>query len=531
MLSLWLPTLATDRIRRARPEPVRVEGPLATFTRQEGQLQLAALCPIARQIGLQPGMPLADARALAPQLAIQPEEPAADAALLAKLAVWCECYTPWVALDRSHGEAAGGALWLDITGCAHLFGGEAALRADLLAGLRRQGLAARAAIADCPGAAWAAARFAPAERQLVPTGEGRSLLGRLPVAALRLPAVQAAMLTRLGLSQIEALYPLPRQTLTARFGELLVTRLDQALGLVDEPIAPHAPLPAHRAQMIFAEPIIQPEALLPLTERLLRQLMVELEAAGVGARRLSLACYRVDNSTATLGIGTSRPCREVGQLSRLFREKLTEIDLGFGLERLILEAGEVEPMLPEPIAWRSLGGCQPDHSYDLAPLVDRLSNRLGKHSVTRLVPRASHLPERAQQPVPAFNLSATALELELPAPVLAHGDAPARPLRLFRRPEPIEAIAPLPDEPPMMFRWRQSLHKVVKARGPERIAPEWWREPGAAASGQKTDPAARTRDYFAVEDSEGGRFWLFREGLYGISPVTLPRWYLHGLFA
>jgi protein ImuB len=102
-----------------------------------------------------------------------------------------------------------------------------------------------------------------------------------------------------------------------------------------------------------------------------------------------------------------------------------------------------------------------------------------------------------------------------------HGPAPARPLRLLARPEPIEAVAPVPDAPPVLFRWRRILHKVAKVRGPERLAPEWWRSPDV-------DPDAATRDYFAIEDTEGGRFWLFREGLY--LGAAMPRWFLHGLF-
>jgi protein ImuB len=528
VLSLWLPTLATDRIRHARPEPARIDGPIATIVGARGKRALSAICAIGQRIGLRPGMALADARALAPQLAVHPHEPDADAALLAKLADWCARFTPWVVLDRSQAEDAGGALWLDLTGCAHRFGGETAMRAELLAGLRRQGLAARAAIADCPGAAWAVARYAPADRQIVPPGEVRAALGPLPIVGLRLPAEQVAMLERSGLSRIEALLPLPRRALIERFGERLALRLDQALGLADEAISPHAPLPAHRAQMILAEPLTDPAALPPLVHRLLQQLGVGLEAAGLGARRLGLACYRVDGTIATVGIGTSRPCREVGLLARLLDEKLGRIEPGFGIERVILEAYEVEPLVPEPIAWRGLAAGDLDQARDLAPLIDRPGGRPLRPAVTRLVPHASHLPERTQ--IPAVSGLATALDLVPPAPAPAHGDAPARLLHLFRQPEPIEAIAPLPDEPPLLFRWRRSLHKVARACGPERIAPDWWREPGSQRR-RRLDLAALTRDYFVVEDTDGGRFWLFREGLYGTTPATLPRWYLHGLFA
>jgi protein ImuB len=553
ILSLWLPNLATDRLlrragsdlRQGKPRaangpdlngggggcaPLCPDRPLATFASQGGALRLAAVCAGARRAGLVPGMMLADARAMLPALQVHPPEPAADARLLDDLAAWCERYTPEVALDRSAAHTAGGALWLDITGCAHLFGGEAALRADLLARLRRQGLAAEAAIADSPGAAWAAARYSAAERQIVPPGGACAALGPLPVAALRLAPELTAMLERLGLARIESLYPLPRPALTARFGEALVTRLDQALGGLAEPISPRRPLPAHRAQLPLAEPILEVAALTVLTRRLLDQLCAGLAAAGLGTRRLTLAVYRVDNSTACAAIGTSRPCREPRQLARLFAEKLMQIDPGFGIERALLAADVVEPLLPEPLAWRSMGAGDLDQARDLAPLVDRLSNRLGAGAVSQLVPVASHLPERAQCRVPALGEAPrrrAALGEAKPAtftPRRLHGPAPSRPLRLLARPEPIEAIAAVPDEPPVLFRWRQAVHRVARARGPERLAPEWWCQPDA-------DPDLLTRDYFAVEDSEGGRFWLFREGLYRAGVASLPRWYLHGLFA
>jgi protein ImuB len=538
ILSLWLPMLSTDRLLRrvlqgdgpasggpcgcpsCGPAPLSRNLPLATFISDKGALRLLAVCARARDAGLAPGLMLADARAMVPELQVRPAEPVADARLLEDLAAWCERYTPVVAVDRSHAHDEGGALWLDVTGCAHLFGGEAGLRADLLARLRRQGLTATAGIADTPGAAWAAARHAGPGREIVPPGQARAALGPLPVAALRLEPELGAMLERLGLARIEQLQPLPRAGLTARFGEQLITRLEQAFGQVAEPISPRPPRPAHRAELAFAEPLLEIQALGRIADRLLAELCTGLELAGQGARRLTLAVYRVDNSTACARIGTSRPCREARQLARLFAEKLEELDPGFGIERAILVAEVVEPLLPEPLAWRGSGAGDLDQARDLAPLVDRLSNRLGEDAVGRLVPQASHLPERAQRRVPVLS---EAKPEPFPERRL-QGAAPARPLRLLARPEPIEAVAPVPDQPPVLFRWRQALHKVARVRGPERLAPEWWRAPQA-------DPDLLTRDYFAVEDTEGGRFWLFREGLYLTGAASLPRWYLHGMFA
>lgn len=144
----------------------------------------------------------------------------------------------------------------------------------------------------------------------------------------------------------------------------------------------------------------------------------------------------------------------------------------------------------------------------LAPLVDGLGNRLGFDSLRRFVPRASHVPERAAGAAPPL----------APSPAAAGWPPlPPRPLRLFRPPYPIEAMALLPDHPPAFFRWRARLHRVAHAEGPERLAPEWWRP---------EDEAAWARDYFRVEDEDGRRFWLYRDG----APPTAGRWYLHGLF-
>jgi protein ImuB len=405
------------------------------------------------------------------------------------------------------------------------------LRADLLARLRRQGLAAAAAIAEAPGAAWALARYGDDGMRIVPPGGTRVALAPLPVAALRLDPDVVRMLERLGLERIERLYPLPRRALVARFGEALTTRLDQALGVASEPIAPRPPRPAHRAQLTFAEPLAHAEALAAVTRRLLAELCAGLAGAGLGARRLTLACYRVDNSTAAVAIGTSRPCRDARHLERLLVEKLERVDFGFGIERALLEADAVEPLLPEPLAWRQMGAGDLDQARDLAPgpgrgwgpspqqalapLVDRLSNRLGQDAVSQLVARASHLPERAQERVPALSVARPA-----PFPVRRmHGPAPARPLRLLARPEPIEDVfALVPDGPPVRFRWRRALHEVVSAEGPERIEGAWWSEDGGPA-----------RDYFRVEDKTGLRFWLFRAGLY--REMAAPRWFLHGMYA
>lgn len=554
VISLWLPYLATDRLRRpgsfgpGRSDPRadlrRGRGhPLVTVRDEGGRCILVAVDAAAAAAGLRPGLPLADARALAPGLDVRPADPIGEAETLARLAEWCGRYSPWTAVETAEervGGVMGAGIWLDVTGCAHLFGGEAALLDDLLRRLRRLGYAARAALADTPGAAWALARFGrvggdggggdvPTAMPVTVTSGGglvlapgamRAALAPLSVAALRLAPAVVEGLDRLGLRRVADLYPLPRATLTRRFGSALGLRLDQALGHVAEPISPRPPAAAHHARLTFAEPVAHADGLAEGLRRLTAALCDSLAAAALGARRLELVLYRVDGSLGRTGIGTSRPTRDPAALRRLLLERLEGFDPGFGIEAMALATPETEALPPRQPA---LAGRVTDDSSDdagLAPLIDRLGNRLGFDRILRFVPRESHLPERAVAPAPALAPKAAAAWRTAP-----RADLP-RPVRLLARPEPVEAMALLPDHPPALFRWRARLHRVARAAGPERIAPEWWRRLGESAEPLDGAGKDRARDYFQVEDAEGRRFWLYREGAGGTG-----RWYLHGLFA
>ena len=462
--------------------------------------RIGAVAPAARRAGVAVGMSVADALAVVPALALAPADPAADRAVLARLADWCGQYTPWTAIDESADDFG---LWLDVGGCAHLFGGETGLLAHLHRRLRRLGFSARAALADTPGAAWAWARHGDAAAPCVAAGGQRDALAPLPVAALRLPAGVAATLSGLGLRRVGDLYALPRATLAARFGPVVALRLDQALGRVSEPLSPRRPPPRHGVEAAFVEPIVRAEDVAEATRLLLERLCRHLEAEGVGLRRLEVTAFRVDALSCSIAIGTSRPSREAAHLFRLLAEDLAALDPGFGIERLCLSAAEVAP---QPAGQGDLDGAMAGAADDdFARLLDALGNRLGFERVLRLVPRQSHLPEQA-----VAALSPTA---PLPSVLWPAG---RRPLRLFDRPEPVEAVAPLPDSPPLLFRWRNRSHRVARADGAERIAAEWWRE------------TAPERDYYLVEDQAGRRFWLFRQGAYGAGPP--PRWYMHGIF-
>lgn len=489
---------------------------------------MTAVNAAAEELGVAPGLPLADARALHPALAVAEADPAGDAAALQRLAQWCQRYSPWT---TPHGVDA---ILLDITGCAHLRGGEAKLARALVERLRRQGIAARAAIADTAGAAWAMARCGAVESAVVPPGEAWRALASLPIAALRLDPLQASELERLGLRRVGDLYTLPRAALAARFGSGLAERLDQALGAAAEPLSPLPPKPARWVRRRFAEPVGTPEALALAIRRLLERLCRALGEEGLGARRLVLSCYRTDGAVAPATVGTARPTRDLRHLFRLFAERLGTIDAGLGIEDMVLAAMAVESLAPAQLrlartaslrpAAASAGivarqvaravpaaqgsDCDAADPAALAALVDRLAGRLGQPSIGRLEPRESHVPERAQRLVPVFPPPQGAWRLDLP-----------RPVRLLPRPEPIEAVARVPDDPPVRFFWRRLLHRVRRAEGPERLGGEWWRG----------EEATQTRDYYRVEDEAGRRFWLYRDGLF--QAQRTPRWYLHGIFA
>jgi len=489
-------------------------------TEARGQAVLAAINRAAEAGGLVPGLPLADARALVPTLRTAAADPAGDRRALGALAVWCGRYTPWTAPDGGDG------LWLEITGAAHLFGGEAALLADLSAGLAAFGYAHRLGAADTLGAAWAVARFAQPLRDpiaSVPAGLAATTQALMPlsVAALRIGAETAEGLFRLGLRRIGQLTGQPRAPLARRFGAGLLERLDQALGHDHETITPCRPPARYQSRLAFAEPLIHRDGVIAALDRLLAVLCRQLATADVGARRLRFSGYRVGGDVAEIIIGTGRAVRDAAHLKRLFAEKLERFDPGFGIDLLVLAALETDPLAPAQAAL-SPDRVPSDMSSEqaLAYLLDRLVNRLGPECVMRLMPAPRHPPEHAQYALAGPTGGGGALPGE-PSP---HRPIAARPLQLLAQPEPIEAMAPVPDRPPVMFRWRRRQHRVALADGPERIAPEWWLEDPAEMFSDRM----RLRDYYRVEDTEGGRFWLFRAGLY--RPDRPPRWYMHGIF-
>jgi protein ImuB len=538
-LSVWLRRLPTDRIaKRFPPEALVIAAPV------KGALRLSAVNDAAAALGLRAGMALADARAMHPKIAVADADEHADRQLLEAIADWCDRFTPLVGLDPPDG------LLLDVTGCAHLFGGEAALAADLVRRLGAQGYQARVAVADTVGCAWAVARFG--ESIIVPFGETLNAIAPLPLAAMRLPSDTIAALAQVGLKRIADVLERPRAPLAARFGAEFVRRLDQALGRDDEPIAPRLPIPAAIAEQRFAEPIALERDVLGTIEKLAGKLAPLLERRGEGARLLQAALFRTDGKVFRIEVGTSEPLRDPARIRHLFADRLgvigDEVDPGFGYDMLRLGALVTERHEPA-----QTGLASPDHAVELAHLIDRLGARFGLRRVTRMMPQDTHIPEfavmavaahmtRSHAPFPGRSAARSgALQTRDPgsldepgsrisgapfhaAPRPGHMQqdslAPTRPIRLFARPEPVEAVAEVPDGPPVQFTWRRMRHVVAHAEGPERIAMEWWRD----AAG-----VALTRDYFRVESREGVRVWLYREGLV---PSGEPiRWFVHGLFA
>ncbi len=520
-------------MQHQEPGAVPADLPFALVASQGSRLSIYTANPAAERAGVRTGMGLADARAIAPALISRPAEPARDRKALTRLTRWCARYGPAFNLDGAD------ALWVDTTGVAHLYGGEDKLLADLCRRFTRFGLTARPGLADGFGAANALARFGCTHSlgaRIAPAGGALAALADLPVEALRLETATVRLLLRLGLKRIGQLTPLPRAALQRRFSsrqaaEAVLLRLDQALGVKEEPLRPLSPPPEHAVRAAFPDPLIASEGLETALAALTRDLSANLEKTGRGARRLNLTLYRSDGTRVLLRAGLSRPSRVPAHLYGLLRPKLDAIDAGFGIDLMLLEAYDSQVLRPDQTPLAGLNDVQQRIRSDgeaIAALIDRLSGRLGAGAVLKLEPRASHVPERAEALVAALDQPGHNGPTSLPQTLRS-----ARPPLLLARPEPIEVLAEVPEGPPRRLRWRRSVTRIRRAEGPERIAPEWWLEIG--------QPPSRPRDYYVIEDETGARLWVFREGLHGEDPAmqepsqaTVPKppaWFVHGLFA
>jgi protein ImuB len=509
-MAIWLPRLAIDRWRHAE-NCAEGEGadahPTALIAETAHGPRIEALNRAGLGAGVRPGTMLADARALCPSLKAIPSDPAGDAAFLARLALWAQRWGPWSAVDTPDG------LLVDVTAVAHLFGGEAQLLADAQTLFARRGLAVRFAIAPTGGAAWALAHYGP-ERAILGHDAVMATLADLPVAALRLDAAVLLVLRRLGLKRVGQLGTIDRDALHRRFRSKSpsanpLLRLDQLLGRLPEPLLPAIATPAPLAQRRLFEPIRHRELLDQVIADLAQDMEQELEGRGEGARRLELALWRVDGEVAVRNLEMAAATRDPAHVCRLFAARLDDVDAGFGIELVRLRAAWTESLA---LAQRDIETEAETRGTTLAQCIDRLTVRLGEKAVRRPVPFASHIPERAQCWQPP---------LAREAPSQGLFPFHARPLKLLDKPERIAVLYATPDGHPRQFRWRERVHEVVRVEGPERIAPEWWREKGTT----------RLRDYYRIEDSEGRRYWIYRCGILGDGRGGLPDWFLQGLCA
>jgi protein ImuB len=421
---------------------------------------------------------------------------------LERLADMMRRFTPMVALDPPDG------LLLDISGCAHLFGGEAALVAQARG---HAGYASRTGLGPNAMAARALARH----------GRGKDDgVTALPVAALDLEEGALAALRRAGLRTIGDLACRPMAMIAARFGASTVARLRQIVGEATSPLDPRRPSEPVRADARFPEPIARTDDVMDVIEDLLAQAARQMEARHLGGRRFAVRLIRSDGVRRDLIVETGQPVRDPAAVMRLLRERIDTLadplDPGFGFDAVQLAVPHVEPLVERQ---RTLeGGAQDSAQEGVVALIDRLGIRIGRDRIRRIAPNDRHLPEAAQRLVPAAQAPAVAAWTR-------DDSRPPRPLLLLDPPQGVDVIAGVPDGPPLRFRWRGQLHEVRLAEGPERIAAEWWRR----RSGHEPGGAGRTRDYYRIEDKDGRRYWMFRHGLFDEQGEVA--WYLHGLFA
>lgn len=588
-----------ERLARAQPQAVLKHEPFALVQAQAHGVRIVAVNGAAYDGGVLAGQPLADARAVLPSLRSRPWDEACDYEALVALARWCGRYGP-----QRHVAGRDG-VWVDITGVAHLFGGEEALLRDVVAKLAWFGVTACAAIAETYGAACALARCLPvqagafrgavfgASRRASETssvlraspcahvpaffvsapGTLRSALKDLPVSALRLTGPSVVVLRRLGLFRIGQLYGLPREGLARRFREApssrtslkrqvrkgvsqrhaqaaagdVLKRLDQALGLMSEPLPGLAQPPVLRSQQAWSDPLLTSEGIAAEAGQLVTDVVRQLVDMSLGARRVVLSVYRSDGTMTEVRAGFSAPCRDAGHIMGLLQERLAGVDVGFGVDALALEVCEADLQTGEQrgfaVGSRHSVGVAPT-GVGLARLVDKLSNRLGADAVTQLQPVESHIPEQAQRHV-AYNpavfaqLSSAGFGDDHPSDTWvrpAHVKL-SRPCFLLPAPEPIQVLAQVPEGAPRRFKWRRVVHNAAHALGPERMAPAWWQTVcGALENGASGGPLglSRTRDYYRVTVIGGASYWIFREGLFdtedAVGDEGRPRWFLHGLY-
>lgn len=494
-VSIWFRYLSTDWFSLRQPQLKSL--PFVLRTPVHGRMIVTAVNAVAQSKGIHIGMTLADARALHPELEIHDDKPELIDKLLARIAQWCIRFTPIVATDPPDG------LLLDVTGCTHLWGGDDAYIKDITLRLQHRGYSVRLAMADTAALAWGVARYGK-EPLVVNASTHLNTLMRLPPEALRPEPDVVERLHKLGLHRIEQFMNMPRSALRRRFGNHFIQRINMALGKEVELIKPIVISEPYQERLPCLEPIVTLTGIEIALQELLKLLCLRLQQEQKGLRTAVFKCYRVDGRTEQIDIGTNRPSHHIDHLFKLFALKIGKIEPALGIELFVLEAPQVEDCLPQQEKmWQANGGLE---DMRVSELIDRLAGKVGIHSIHRYVPAEHYWPERS------FKQATTLHE----ATLTEWRDDKLRPLQLLEPPELIEVSAPIPDYPPMLFRRKGNVHKIVKAEGPERIEQEWWLQQG------------QHRDYYRVEDDAGHRYWLFRLGHY---EDKNDQWFLHGFFA
>jgi protein ImuB len=458
---------------------------------------ITSLNAVAESKGIILGMALADARALIPDLQVLDDKQGLAEKLLTRIAEWCIRFTPIVAVDLPAG------LLLDVTGCSHLWGGDENYAADILKKLTARGYDVRVAMADTLGAAWAVARYGRGSL-VIESNKHMEALMPLPPEALRLEVEAVDRLHKLGLHHVKQFIKLPRTSMRRRFGQHFLLQLDMALGQAMEILQPVQPLEPYQERLPCLEPIVTAPGIEIALRQLLETLCLRLVQEQKGLRIAIFKGYRVDGKIEQVEIGTHKPSHNVAHLFKLFENKLQTIEPALGIELFILEAPTVEDHLPaQEKMWKGAVGLE---DARLSELIDRLASRVGFQTIHRYLPDEHYWPERS------FKLASALHE----KPTTAWRNDKLRPLQLLHSPERIDVAAPIPDYPPMLFRYKGNVHQIVKADGPERIEQEWWLQQG------------QHRDYYRVEDEGGRRYWLFRLGHYHDKTY---QWFIHGFFA
>ncbi len=511
ILAIWLARLSVDRWRLSEgldPGEGADAAPLVLITETAHGPRIDAANAAGIEAGARTGMMLADARTLCPEIQVAPADPAGDLAFLEKIALWARRWGPWSALDPPDG------VLIDVSAVAHLFGGEQRLLADVEERFAKRKLTVRAAIAPTAGAAWALAHYGGPCRILGANEDVSARLGNLPVAALRLDMDVLTVLKRLGLKQLGDLSGVGRDPLQRRFRNRKspaanpLLRMDQLLGKLPEPLLPVVPQDMPLVQRRLLEPIRHRDLLDQVLSDLAKDMARVLEGSGQGARRLELGLWRVDGEVVVRQLELAAASRDAEHICRLFANRLDDVEAGFGIETVRLRTSWAEPL---GLAQSDIEQAAEAHGTSLAACIDRLAVRLGEGAVTRPVPHASHLPERVQRWQPPL-----APEPALQEELAFH----SRPLKLLDRAEKIAVLYASPDGYPQRFRWRGDVCEVLRVEGPERIAPEWWR--------QRSN--TRLRDYYRIEDDRGRRYWIYRHGLPDDGRGGAPDWYLQGLY-